>query len=820
MFQASRLVTLMTAVFLIACLPDQKLTGQCELGDPIAAAQLAAGESDDGSIVMLNGRRIRPLGTELPTGTFSTGASLSSTGVLAVVSNGKEDNTLVERTGRADITSDWQSIDFFDAAGARHLYTLPIQSSFIGVRWHPSAATVYAAGGGRDIIRRIAWDPSNPTTPATELEPLDAFGYPTGLALNKAGDTIYATLLHRHQVVALDVATGTEKARYTVEAAPYQVELSPDETRAYVSNWSSNTVSVIDLKTGATLEHVIVGKNPEGIAVAPDGKRVYVGVSDEDTIGVIDTRSLAVSHFDLRATEQDPVGISPTDVRLSPDGNRLYIIAASENAVIVLDPATGERIGAIPTALYPTEIEPSPDGKRLYVVNAKGHGAGPNTSKEFVASIVHGTAQFMDTPDDARLAELDEDVHRFNNIMANIYDPECQGVKHPVPMVVGQPSPVIKHVVYIMRENKTYDSLLGDLGPEADGDPSLAVFGEDITPNLHALARRFGNLTNFYNESEQSVQGHIWGSSGYVNDFSEKTWIAFWGRPGEAQVMVPGMEPASAPRHGDIFQHLLNHGVGVRNYGEYLGVVLDAQSTTSDVTNLQFPGYFGVDDVRKVDVFIKELEAGRLEPFTFLLLGNDHTRGLTTGAPTPEYMVGENDEATGKAVEAISNSPFWKNTVIFIFEDDPQGNADHIDAHRSINIVVSPWVKRGAISRVTYSFPSLHKTMSLILGVPLFSRHLAVAAGIYDVFDTEPGNSEPYARIPNPVPYKTNPSPEKVEKTDPELAELIRESNAMDLTTYDMAPGLGRLLWKYRMGDRPFPEHLATPVDYEEEDDD
>jgi hypothetical protein len=354
-----------------------------------------------------------------------------------------------------------------------------------------------------------------------------------------------------------------------------------------------------------------------------------------------------------------------------------------------------------------------------------------------------------------------------------------------------------------MRENKTYDSLLGDLGPEYDGDPSLTLFGEEITPNLHRLARTFTNLTNFYNESEQSVQGHVWGGIGWVNDFTEKNWIAMWGRPGEAQLVVAGLEPASLPPTGDLFRFYQAHGRSVRIYGEYAGAALDALEGT-EMMEWRFPSNLGLDDRIKIKPFLRDLAQGKLADYTFIALPNDHTYGLTPGAPTPEYLVADNDEATGRIVEAVSHSPFWHETVIFIFEDDPQSTPDHVDAHRSICIVVSPWVKRGYVSRVHSSFPSLHKTASLIFGVPPINRLIALSSAMYDLFTTTP-DLTPYVAIPSRIPFAINP----------ENGPLAEASKKLDFSTVDRAPGLGRILWAYRKG-TPFPEDLADDEGEEE----
>ena len=826
MYRSTRLwiAAAITVLGLAACTKstDIQLSGSCDIGEPSEAARAKAGKQPDGSTVLINGKRIKPLGTEFPTGTFPTAAALSADGkYLAVLNNGLEDSTLVSRLPASNPATEanlnWQSVDFFDTSTEQYLYTLPVRGSFIGLEWHPSAQTLYVAGGGRDVVRRIAWTPGA-ATKATELAPWPILGYPTGLALDTAANLIYITLLHRHAVVALDLTTGIEVRRYTVQASPYDIELNPARTQALVSNWGTDTVSVLDLTTHKTLKTLTVGKNPEAIVWQPDGSKAYGAVSDTDAVAVIDGTSHAVTYYTIKAAETDPAGASPVDVRLSADGKRLYVASAQNNAVIVLDATTGARLGAVPGAQYTTSVELAPSGNKLYVVSAKGHGAGPNPDDSFVGNIIRGTLHMVATPNDAQLKSYDQNVHDYNNIMANIYSPSCQDVKHPIPVQFGEGSQVIKHVVYIMRENKTYDSLLGDLGPEYDGDPTLTVFGEEITPNLHALARRFGNLTNFYNESEQSVQGHIWGSTGWVNDYSEKMWIAMWGRPGESAIIVPGMEPASVPGTGDIFQHLARNKVSVRNLGEYTGVVFDIIGLTTNISNTKFPGYFGVDDAKKVDEFVEEVNNGRLDQFTFLLLGNDHTFGLDPGRPTPEYMVADNDLATGKAIEALSKSPFWDETVVIIFEDDPQGNADHIDAHRSICIVVSPWVKQGAVSRVAHSFPSIHKTMQLILGVPPISSVHTQSSAFYEVFGAEPANNAPYTAIPSNIPYAKNPSVEELEAAGKHrLAELARLSSTFDFSGPDRAPYLGSVLWEYRKGSK-FPVGLAE-IELEDDDD-
>jgi len=773
------------------------LSKPCFIEDVEKTALERVGEQEDGSVVLYTGRKIQPWGKWVSTGTFPLNATYTPSGTLAVVMSGNDDVTLPERARRFGIpwaTSSSQSIDFVDLSRGTLLYTLPVKSLFYGVAWHPSGVTLYASGGGRDLIREIEWNPTSYT--AREVTTYRIFGYPTGIALKKDGKTLLVALMHRHRVVEYFLPERKVVREFVVEGAPLEIILSSDEKKAFVSNWGSNTVSILDLTSGKTVTHVVVGKNPEGMALSPDEEFLYVAVSDEDTVAKMDLKKFQVESFSLH----DPggnLGISPTDLFYHPSG-KLYITTAFDNTVYVMDPEKGTIVGAIPAGMHPTRILLDPYRNQWIIINAKGKGSRPNTAREFVGGIIPGSVQLVEEnlPEE-KLKEGLKKVQEMNNIFTNLYGDTCKGKEFPVPFEFGKRSSFIRHVVFIMRENKTYDSYLGDLGPEYDGDPNLVLFGEEITPNLHKLTRTFSNMTNFYNESDQSVQGHVWVSIGFVNDFTEKNWIAMWGRSGEAQLIIPGLEPASYPKSGDFFNHLKNHGISVKNYGEYTLAGLEI-TTGTRFTNWKFPSNLGVDDRVKIREFLRDLENGDMAEFVYMTLPNDHTYGLLPSAPTPEYMVADNDEATGRVVEAISKSPFWKSTVIFIFEDDPQGTPDHIDAHRSIMVVISPWVKRNYISRVRGSFPSLLKTASLILGVPPLNRAIALASTFHDLFTPIP-DFTPYTAIPSKVPLQFNPAE----------GPLAEASKKLDFTTVDQAPELGKILWKYRKGDQPFPEDLV-----------
>lgn len=794
-----KLTVVMFAVALLALAPGckrsekpasvAKTEKKCAMPTPSEAAAARTGLQEDGSVVLLNGRRVNPLGIQTAVSTFPLNAAVSpSGGELVVLCSGQGNMYLPDEVEGAHVAD--QSLWFLDPVTGAVTQIVLEDSLFGGVAYHPNGKYLYATGGGGQKL--YVYDVS--VTPHIKWREIDMHGYPVDVALSADGGRLFVTLQHEHTLAVFDTATFIELARLTTEAWPYRIALSADGSRAYVSNWGTTTVSVFDLQLMKTLKHIEVGKNPEDMVLTENDGKLYVAVSDADKLSIIDTSSLEVAgEIDLRESDSDPVGKSPTDMMLAPDASWLYVLLAHENAISVIDLAQGKSVGLIPTAYYPTAVAQSPDGTRLFAINSKGIGSGPNADNEFVGEMIKGTVSLFDKPAAADLPALTELVNKYNDNALDFYDFACDAYDHPVPTQFGArgQSP-IKHVVYIVRENKTYDALLGDMGAEGGDqwhDPSLAIYA-DLTPNLHRLADRFVSLVNYYNEAEQSLQGHIWAGGGWINDFSEKNWISMWGRLNEAQAFVPGIEPASENDTRDIFDFLQGQGVSVRVYGEYVGAAHNLARPNSAIFDWNFPMGFDIADSVKIKEVIREWENGLFPEFIYILLPNDHTYGVSPGRPTPEYMIADNDEATGRIVEWISNSPYWNETVVFIFEDDPQSTPDHIDAHRSICIVASPWTKRGYESTVHFSVPSIHKTMSLILGVEPISRHSQVAAAMYDAFTNKP-DPEPFTAVASSVPYAENPD---------DGSEEAERSKTMRFDVPDMAPDLGKVLWKHFTG--------------------
>jgi YVTN family beta-propeller protein len=763
--------------------------------------RIPAGLQPDGTAILPGGRRISPAGRQVELGGFLLGVRLLPGGAHALTTDGgyyDEFLSLVDLASGAVV----QQIPFRKDAG---------EALFLGLAVRADGR-VFASGGGSDRIHAYDYDPARaePLQPAASVA-LPARSYVAGIAF--ADDTHLVAALQRAGALALiDTASGEEIGRVDLGAssAPYDVAAAPARREAYVSLWAQRAVAVIDLAgaSPALVARVEVGKNPEALLLDPPDAptRLLVASSDSDLISVIDLATRRVTReVSVAPGEPTRLGSVPNHLALGRDGTRLYVANAGENCIDVLSTDTFDRIGRIPTAWYPTAVAVLPSGG-LVVTNAKGMGGGPSSGTSFDYGIMKGTLSIIDpAPGDAQLAAdtqvVDDNNQRPRQVGPRVQCPADVPCRWPLPPESGLASP-IEHVVLIVRENKTYDATLGDL-ERGDGDPDLVLFGERYTPNLHALARTFALGDNFYSNAEASIQGHQWSAGGTTTDFTEKAWLTTWGR--ETRDVIEFGKPIAAPEQGYYFQHLEAAGVDYIDYGEIVG--FGAGEVAIDVL---WPGGLAFNletrDRSKADYFRTQVEAGILRRFTYMLLPNNHTVGLQPDAWTPEFMVADNDEATGIVVDALSHSPYWGSTAIFIIEDDPQDGADHVEAHRSTLVVVSPWVRHGAVVSSHYDMASLWRTIELLLGLPPQSQSTAGAAPMLDLWASEP-DLTPYEYIPSNLPEEFNPA------ATTRLAEL---SARLDFTTIDNAPGLGRILWEHMKGEPAPWASMPLPVDLDD----
>ncbi|RLB57072.1 MAG: hypothetical protein DRI34_08230 [Deltaproteobacteria bacterium] len=775
----------------------------CDI-EPAQRARLAAGPDGNGGWIIPGGRRISPLGSQRDLGSLPTNALLLPGGRYLVVTN----------NGYGSDSRKSQSLMVFDVAEPlvpALLQTLRYprpQALFYGLASSADGRILYVAGAENDVVEvfSVAGDG---TLTRTQQWPVE--GFPAGLWLDESRGLLYVAAQTAGEIEALEISSGQRRFRIRVGLLPYDLQMSADGSKLYVSLWGRTTlydpgqVAVVNPEDGSPLAKIEVGKNPEDLLLLPDG-RLLVACSDADRVDVIDTASDSLlASWSLRA-EGEAVGLSPVALARDEQRNWLYVACAQKNSLEVLDLNDGRRLGSIPTGWYPTAVVPATDGEHLFVVNGKGTGSGPITEPVNNETLMHGTLSAFAVPTTSELAQLSATVRANNQFALGFFPERCLNRAFPLPRSLGQPSP-IKHVVFILRENKTYDQNLGDLeGTEAD--PAYVMFGEDYTPNLHALAREFCNLDNFHVEVEVSVQGHYFAVAATLNDYAEKVWQA--GYRDDSRVPALGTSQPDYPAGLFIWHRLEQAGIPFRNYGEPYGLASE-YNRFAEFVNMDYmldlaQNLYLTPDSQRAEYFFAELEQGVFPPFVFITLPNDHTYGRKPGYPTPEWMVAENDYATGLIVEKITHSPFWPETLIIVTEDDPQSGMDHIDMHRSIALFISPYARRHHTSSSHYGFASLIRTYGLILGMPPLGMLDAQAAPVYDCFTAAPDYT-PYQALPLQIDYQES------SLSDPGA----RESQRMDFSRPDRAAGLGKVLWLATRPGEPVPPALLRQAEREQD---
>jgi YVTN family beta-propeller protein len=763
----------------------------CTAPAPPPEALLRAG-AQQGDRLLPGGRLLTPAGIETAVGGFPVEAVVHPSLAVAYVAN----------TGYAR-----RGVQVIDLVTGALLQDVPRSEAFFGLALAADGSRLWAAGGAAGAVEYYDVAADGLLTRAGSVAPGD---YPAGLALSADGTQLWVALFGRQAIVPVDTATLAVGTPIIVGLKPYGLALVPGRNEAYATGFADTRVAIADLGAGTVTRLDLGAGNPQGVVAAADGGSVYVTVADGDEVVRVDTatRTVAaaqkVGEPSIADGEGQPLpASSPTGIAVDPVTGNVFVARSADNAVSVFDGASLASLGAIPVGWYPAGVALAPDGATLVVANAKGLGTGPLAAygygNESGKQSMTGSVSVVPLAG-LDLAALAATVEANVRRPSQVYPFTCAG-SFPVPTTAGGRTP-IEHVVLIVRENKTYDVLLGDLGT-GDGDPSLVLYGEEITPNLHALAREFVNHDNFYDDSECSVQGHLWLTSSFVNDYMERIWLEDYrgNGYGSASVTVEG-----APDFGTFFTHLIKHGVTFTNFGEVVGSFGDYNGdAVINHTDLGFPGTFfntDVKDTEKAEYVASVLiDQDKFPQFVYLLLPNDHTSGTHPGAPTPEAMIADNDYATGLIVDRISKSKYWASTAIFIVEDDPQIGADHVDYHRSICVVVSPWAKRAYTSSVHTSYPSLFRTFELILGLPPMNRYDALATPFFDAFASTRDDT-PYDVRPNTVGDQLNPAD----------APGAWYSMQMDFSGPDRNPDLGALLWWARRGAPPAGSRLAREL--------
>ncbi|HEV2356906.1 MAG TPA: bifunctional YncE family protein/alkaline phosphatase family protein [bacterium] len=751
---------------------------------------------------------LTPAGVQVPIGDRPLGAALSPDGgYLAVTNDG----------------AGVQSIALLDTASRRVVQTVPYHTPeglFVGVTWSPDGRRLFASAGGNNRVR--AYDVRNGLLvegPSIMMGEPSAKVYPAGLAMTADGRTLLVVENLANRLAAVDPASGAVGATAATGRLPYAVAILGD--KAYVSNWGAGSVTAVRLPSLAPAATIAVGLHPAALAADPARARLYVANTDDDTVSVIDTRTdRVIATPSLAPYRGAPEGSVPDGLAVSPDGRRLFVANAGNNDVAVVDltrPAPAV-LGLIPTAWYPTTVTLSHDGQTLFITNAKGLGAGPNprgpvptrgpaeASEQYIAQMITGTVAIVPVPAQADLDVLTAHVVRNNGVneaAARLGGGAATAAAHAIPRRVGEPS-LIKHVIYVIKENRTYDQVLGDL-PGGDGDARLTLFGRDVAPNHHRLAEAFVLLDHFYADAEVSADGHNWSTAGMTNDYVQKNWPATYSNRGRGYDYEGG-EPAAYPRGGFLWDAATRAGVTYRVYGEFTEFMqYPSRGTMAALERHVAPTYHGWDlhvpDQTRIDEWLAEFRGfergGALPQLTIMRLPNDHTAGTRRGYPTPQAMVADNDLALGRLVEAVGRSRFWKDTLIIAVEDDAQDGPDHIDAHRTVALLAGAYVRRHAVDHTFYSTASLLRTIDLILGIPSTTQYeLAATPLLGAITDT-------------PVPYRYAAARPRQSLTamNPPDAPGAAASSRLDLRRADETPPgvLDRILWQAVKGPIPLP---------------
>ncbi|HVW84692.1 MAG TPA: alkaline phosphatase family protein, partial [Bryobacteraceae bacterium] len=602
---------------------------------------------------------------------------------------------------------------------------------------------------------------------------------------------------------------------------PYGLAFSPDGKTLAVSNWGDESVSLIEPASLRERVRIKVGSHPNEMVWSKDG-RLFVANSGSNTVSVISGNAVTET-IRTSLDPKAPVGSTPDALAVAPDGKRLYIANADNNNVAVADISDRKesRIeGFIPTGWYPTALAISHDGRQLYIGTGKGMGfrnnypaetefqrktPNPQTPYDYIAAVLSGHVSIVDIPDGRQLAAWTKKA------IANVPVPSSQVDPAVAAKVQREVFPKIRHVLYVIRENRTYDQVLGDLGV-GNGDPKLVLFGEKVTPNAHMLARRFVTLDNLYCDGEVSEDGHQWSDAAYATDFNQRAWTNSYSKRGEPEADDRLM---SSPA-GYLWDNCARHNKSFRTYGEMASFVSTPEEEPRVKATGSLTGHASVEwlkaknrnarDTEKADIFIRELheaeKSGNWPDFMVMALGEDHTQGLTPGAFTPGARVASNDQALGQIVEAVSASRFWKETAIFVIEDDAQNGPDHVDAHRTVGLVISPWIRRGVVDSTMYTTSSMIRTMELILGLPPMTQFDTAATPMFNSFTSE-ASTEPV--------HMAGPKVDLMSK-NPMTGEGARASLKLDFSDYDRADPdeLNRILWTAIRPGEPMPAPVRS----------
>jgi YVTN family beta-propeller protein len=700
-----------------------------------------------------NGWSLTPVGEQLEVGDLPLNMVLSADQTRAAITNNGQSK---------------HSIMWIDASNHKILHEMSIPKAWYGLALNKAANTLYASGGYDNMVRiyRITNDRLMASDSLVLGNRWPRGGTsPAGLALSSDESHLYCVTKGDSTLYDIELANKKMSAKVKLGAPAYACVLAPDGKNLYISIWGGAAIGVYNLEKRELSNKIPVGSHPTELAFSKNGQHLFVACADDNAVSVIDLQQNRVIETIVASLYPNaPTGSTSNALAISEDGNTLAVANADNNCLALFDISTigsTNPLGFVPTGWYPTSVRFVKGD--LLVANGKGltskaNPKGPNPYKantpgvEYIGGLFKGTLSRIPFPSQAELPAFTRLVYQ-NSPYTKDKELLTEGeVGNPIPRKVGDPSP-IKYVFYIIKENRTYDQVFGDI-KTGNGDPSLCLFPDSVSPNMHALAREFVLLDNFYVDAEVSADGHNWSTSAYANDYVEKTWpTSYGGRGGTYD--YEGSKSIAYSKGGFLWDKCKAAGLSYRSYGIF------ADHNKTFVKNLEghlcakFPGYnLAIQDILRCERWKADFDSllaiKQVPRMNFVRFGNDHTAGARVGVPSPASMVADNDLAVGRFVEHLSKSEIWKETAIFILEDDAQNGPDHVDAHRSPCLVISPYTKRQHVEHSIYSTSSVLRTMELILGLTPMSQYDAAAKPMYACFTKNP-DLRPYRAKNNQI---------------------------------------------------------------------
>jgi YVTN family beta-propeller protein len=780
-------------------------------------------------VLLPNGWTLSPAGRSLNLGDLPLNIAVSASGKLMAVTNNGQGT---------------QSIELIDPVHEMRLDSVEIAKSFYGLKFSGDGKTLYASGGNDNWILVYGTDYNKLILKDSIImgRKLKDKISPVGIEIDDNRHLLYVVTKEDNSLYTIDLLTKHIVNKVKLGNEAYTCVLSPDHQKLYISVWGGRKVDVYNTLSRQLTDSINVSYNPNELILDKKGTRLFVANAGDNSVSVIDTKTNKVTEvLNAALYPNSPIGSVSNGLAISANGKTLYIANADNNALAVFDISRqGNSIskGFIPVGWYPTNVRLV--DKKLFVSNGKGftsfpdpEGPNPTSPKtktglhtgeekvkssnlQYIGNLMQGTMSIIDEPGDEQLAEYSAQVYKNTPyVKARELNPGGEP-GNPIPMMVGGASP-IKHVFYILKENRTYDQVFGDI-KEGNGDSTLVLFGEKYTPNEHKLVKEYVLLDNFYVDAEVSQDGHQWSTAAHANDYIEKTWpTAYSGRGDGGGAM--GVKKIANEKDGFIFDLCFRHNVSYRTYAEGVGNrpgmtnIKGHYCTKYDQFDLNIRDTVRYREWR--DDFDSLVAKNAVPAFNMIGFYDDHTFGLTAGKPTPFASVADNDKAVGLFIEHLSHSPIWKESAVFIVEDDAQNGPDHVDAHRSTALVISPYTKRQFVDHTMYSTTSMLRTIELILQLPPMSQYDAAATPMWRSFTAKP----------DLTPFTSAPLNIDLDQKNPKQTKAALKSAMLDFNQPDKIDDklFNKILWKGIKGENaivPAPHRSAFIKAAGDKDDD